>query len=117
MTSDENIKSQCLEYLKFWMNSVVVHTLNNETGETAPVALVGTRKDKVSDPASHQKISTLLYETFCNSVAWPYVLENDSAEGANGIASLFFFPVDNQMGRKDNTVLKLMNMVEETIDM
>ena len=116
MPKDDSIKEQCLEYLKFWMNSVVVHTLNTETNETAPIALVGTRKDKVSSPGDHQKISTILYEAFSNSVAWPFVLENERAEGANGLTNLFFFPVDNTNGRRDPTVVQLMNLVEETID-
>jgi hypothetical protein len=53
----------CLDYLRFWLNSVVIHTLNKK-GETAPVAFVGTRKDTVTDPAVHGRISHLLYETF-----------------------------------------------------
>jgi hypothetical protein len=42
---------------------------------------VGTRKDLIFSPAEHLKISTLLYSTFHNSLAWPFLIQNKDAEG------------------------------------
>lgn len=114
--NDQATKSQCLDTLKFWINAIVVHTYNNELKETAPVFLVGTRKDKVSSPADHHKISTILYENFSSSLAWPNVIENNKNSGANGIASMFFYPVDNVAGRNDPSVQALLSDIERTID-
>lgn len=94
----------------------MVHTLNPTTNETAPIALIGTRKDKISNPADHQRISTILYDHFSSSLAWPSVIENDTAVGANGRASLFFYPVDNIQGRSDPTVAACMKDIERVID-
>ncbi|KAJ1430248.1 hypothetical protein B484DRAFT_395990, partial [Ochromonadaceae sp. CCMP2298] len=104
----------CLDYLRFWLNSVVIHTLNNK-GETAPVAFVGTRKDIVSDPKQHGRISALLYDTFSSSVAWPYVLENEHGVGSNGRTTLCFYAVDNTLGRGDPTTKQLLTDVERVI--
>ena len=107
---------RCISTLKFWINSIVVHTLNPDTNETAPIALIGTRKDKISKPSDHQKISTILYDKFSSSLAWPNVIENDTAVGANGRCSLFFYPVDNVQGRSDPTVVACMKDIERVID-
>ena len=101
--------------MTFWINSVVVHT-KNEKDEVAPIVMVGTRKDKINDPAEHEAISTLLYETFSNSIAWPYVIENPGATGANGKSDLFFFPIDNTLGRNDEELQKMLSAVENVID-
>ena len=114
--SSEETKSNCLATLKFWINSIVVHTYDTNTNETAPIALIGTRKDRVGSPAHHQEISTILYNNFCSSLAWPSVIENDSALGTNGRARMFFFPVDNVRGRADPTVSQLMGCIESVID-
>lgn len=101
--------------MTFWVNSVVVHT-KNEHDEVAPIVMVGTRKDKICDPAQHELISTTLYETFSNSVAWPFVIENPGATGANGKSDLFFYPVDNTLGREDTELQKMLAAVEKVID-
>lgn len=93
-----------------------MHTYSPETGETAPIALIGTRKDKIASPADHQKISTILYDQFCSSLAWSNVIENENAVGENGRARLFFYPVDNVQGRSDPTVAACMKDIESVID-
>ena len=109
--------TRCLATLKFWINSIVVHTLNPITNETAPIALIGTRKDKISNPADHHRISTILYEHFSSSLAWPSVIENEFAVGTNGRSSLLcFYPVDNIQGRSDPTVVSCMKDIERVID-
>jgi hypothetical protein len=114
--SDDETRVSCLATLKFWVNSIVVHTFDATTNETAPVVFVGTRKDKITNPADHQRISTILFESFSTSLAWPSVVENEHAQGANGRARMFFFPVDNVQGRRDPTVVQLMECVERVID-
>ena len=106
----------CLSTLKFWINSIVVHTMNPATNDTAPVALIGTRKDKVPSPADHQRISTILYDNFSTSPAWPNLIENNSGVGVNGRAALCFYPVDNVKGRSDPTVQACMRDIERVID-
>ena len=116
INEDDAIKTRCLDTLKFWMNSIVVHTFDPHTNETAPIVMVGTRKDKITKPAHHHRISTILYEAFSSSLAWPSVIENGNGVGENGRASLFFFPVDNVKGRADPQVIHLLQEVERVID-
>lgn len=94
---------------------MVVHT-KNEKDEVSPIVIVGTRKDKVRDPAEHEAISTLLYETYSSSIAWPYILEYAGASGANGKSDLFFYPIDNTLGRGDPALQKLLSAIENVID-
>lgn len=114
----------CLDYLTFWINSIIIHTQTTRTksGEeeseirVAPWVLVGTRRDKVIDPHQHEAISLLLYNTFGNSIAWPYLIENENALGSNGTTNLVFFPVDNTLGKDDTTLSKLLFLIEKVID-
>jgi GTPase SAR1 family protein len=114
-TADPAIREECVRYLSFWLNSVLIHT-QNEKGEVAPIFLVGTRKDLITSPAEHQQISTFLYNAFCNSLVWSYVIENNGAEGPFGNADLCFFPVNNKLGNQDPTVQKLLQLTEQSID-
>jgi GTPase SAR1 family protein len=114
-TADPAIREECVRYLSFWLNSVLIHT-QNEKGEVAPIFLVGTRKDLITSPAEHQQISTFLYNAFCNSLVWSYVIENNGAEGPFGKADLCFFPVNNKLGNQDPTVQKLLQLTEDSID-
>ena len=102
--------------LRILFCSIVIHTLHADTNDTAPIALIGTRKDRITSPADHQRISTILYDIFSSSLAWSNVIENDTAVGANGRASLFFYPVDNVKGRSDPTVIACMKDIERVID-
>jgi GTPase SAR1 family protein len=113
--ADPAIREECVRYLSFWLNSVLIHT-QNEKGEVAPIFLVGTRKDLITSPAEHQQISTFLYNAFCNSLVWSYVIENNGAEGPFGKADLCFFPVNNKLGNQDPTVQKLLQLTEQSID-
>eukprot|EP01040_Poterioochromonas_malhamensis_P014975 gene14975-biopygen3469 len=109
------VKEDCLSYITFWLNSIIIRT-QNEKGEVAPIFFVGTRKDLVSSPADHLQISTKLYEVFSGSVAWPYVVENVGAEGPNGRTDLCFYPVNNTLSNHDVTMQSLLKKIEETID-
>ena len=48
----KGVQDQCLSYMTFWMNSIIIHTQNDE-GIVAPILIVGTRKDLVNDTAEH----------------------------------------------------------------
>jgi GTPase SAR1 family protein len=108
-SADPAIQEECIRYMSFWLNSVIIHT-QNEKDEIAPVVFVGTKKDLITSPVEHQAISTCLYNLFCNSLAWSYVIEN------NGEPDLHFFPVNNKLGNQDSTVQKLLQLIDNSID-
>ncbi len=112
---------QCLDYLKFWVNSIIVHTSNTVAGSntvrTAPIAFVGTRKDIVSGDFQHKAISSLIYDTFRSSIAWPNVIEyqNMSCNGKDSY-DLCFFPIDNTLSGLDPVANTLQAEIEKVID-
>jgi GTPase SAR1 family protein len=114
-SADPVIREECVRYMSFWLNSVIIHT-QNEKEEIAPVVFVGTRKDLITSPAEHQAISTSLYNLFCNSLAWSFVIENNGGAGQFGKADLCFFPVNNKLGNQDPTVQKLLQLIDKSID-
>jgi GTPase SAR1 family protein len=88
VSKDEEKRESCMKHLKFWMNSIAMHTYDDKSGKTAPVAIVGTRKDKVNHPEDHEQISQSLEQSFRSSEIWPTLL----FEETNGLC---FFPVSN----------------------
>jgi GTPase SAR1 family protein len=90
LSKDEEKRESCMKHLKFWMNSIVMHTYDEVSGKTAPVAIVGTRKDKVSRFEDHERISLMLYKMFCSSSIWSSLLLY-----IEDTRSLNFFPVNN----------------------
>jgi hypothetical protein len=107
----DKVRERCLQSLKFWVNSIIVHSYDNVSKETAPIFLVGTRKDQacVADQRTHADISGIIYNEFGNSLAWPNVQENKREK-------LNFFPVDNILGRGDPTIRALLEAVETVLD-
>lgn len=117
IVKEGNMQDTCLAYMHFWLNSIVVHTLDSTTNTVAPIVIVGTRLDQVSDPSSHQMISDLLQKKFYYNQAWPSVLENNHTTDSQGNKrTLCFFPVNNVEGRRDISVQNLLKEVESTID-
>ena len=110
-----SIRKQCFNYLKFWLNSVIIHT-QSSTGTLAPILLVGTRKDKIPDPAKHSKISRLLHSEFESNLASVYIVPNKHGIGANGKATLMFFPVDNTQSSSDPVIGHIMTTIEKCLD-
>ena len=76
MSDDMNIRKICLEFFRFWLDSITVYTYDDSTKVCASIVIIGTRKDKVSSPAIHEEINTLLCETFKKKIAWESIIEN-----------------------------------------
>ena len=76
VSDDMNIRKKCLEFIRFWLDSITVYTYDDSTKVSASIVIIGTRKDKVSSPAIHEEINTLLCETFQTKVAWRSIIEN-----------------------------------------
>ena len=127
LLQDSTCKQRCLEYLRFWLNSIYMHTvLHNsssataEDGEAARVVIVGTRKDKVSDPRVHQQISNAISTAFNHCPFWESVLENEDGVGPNGKMHMCFFPVDNkcrQGGGADPTIGLMQAKIEAELQL
>ncbi len=76
VSDDMNIRKRCLEFIQFWLDSITVYTYDDSTKVSASIVIIGTRKDKVSSPAIHEQINTLLCETFQTKLAWRSIIEN-----------------------------------------
>lgn len=72
-----------VEYLRFWMKSITLHT------ENSPVVLVGTFRDVVNSKANWKKIDEILRRKV------NIVSEHRSRIIANNAEGLAFYPVDN----------------------
>eukprot|EP01038_Epipyxis_sp_PR26KG_P012321 gene12321-16525_t len=112
---NSNTANRCLSYIKFWLNSIAMHTYSVTNDRIAPIILIGTHKDKVSDVSEHTRISLLLYNTFKLHIAWRSVWENDNGIGINGTTNLCFFPIDNVMGQHDGSVRSLLRTINNII--
>ena len=88
MSDDMNIRKRCLEFLRFWLDSITVYTYDYSKQVCASIVIIGTRKDKVSSPAIHEKINTLLTETFQTKVAWRSIIENTEGNSRVSVSYL-----------------------------
>jgi hypothetical protein len=118
LLSEGTTLQENFECLDFWVNSIIVHTLNNETSRTAPVVFVGTHKDQFPDPADHEKVSKRIFERYSRSrVLWPMVIENSlKVVGSSASAPMYFYPVDNTLSRSDPTIINLLLAMEKVMD-
>eukprot|EP01040_Poterioochromonas_malhamensis_P016936 gene16936-biopygen4266 len=71
-SGDVVCRESCRKKLKFWLNSITMHTCDSSAGidKTAPVAIVGTRGDKVREKKDHEKISSELEDMFGEMKVW-----------------------------------------------
>jgi GTPase SAR1 family protein len=106
---------QCMEQIRFWVNSIVAHTFNKSTGNVAPIAFVGTRKDACSDATYHCKINNMLRDAFCLSIIWKSIIYNEGEMDEINFPYCFF-PVDNVKGRNDTSLQRLMACLEDVMD-
>jgi hypothetical protein len=85
------------------------------TGGGAKVIIAGTRKDKVTEPAAHHKVSNIIQKAFRGKEFWGSVVENAEGEGANGKANLTFFPIDNTLGNKDPVIRQIQQGIKKEL--
>jgi hypothetical protein len=117
----QNKAEESLSFLRFWLNSIFVHAqspLGYEGREMAPIILVGTHKDVVSDPVDHSDIHDLLWSKLEHSPAWKHVVhfkEGGTREGPN--RGLCFFPVacKRQRGVQDAVLQQLRVCIQEQV--
>ena len=102
--ADENTAEKSLAELSNWINSIVMHTSKLSSGRCAPVLLVGTQKDIVSDYETHKVLSEKIESKFKYNIVWSSIIENQD---------LCFFPVNNLIGLEDETIVSLMNNIED----
>jgi hypothetical protein len=110
----EDEKRRASEYIVYWIESVLVHTLDRRTMMTAPVFFVGTHKDKVPDPADHDKASKILYDLLKQRGAGALlrIVPNERGFGAKAVTTHQMFVVDNTIGSSDVGTIDLMAAIE-----
>ena len=106
---DYNKRELSLSEMSFWINSIVMHTRDAKTDKIAPIFLVGTHKDYISDNANFEQISQIIEKRFQYHVGWPLINENKNMITNH---SFCFFPVNNKQGLLDNVVIDLMSAIE-----
>ena len=116
INDNQNEKQKALRFMRNWLSSIAVHTFNITTKMTAPIVIVGTRLDKITNPSDHEKISTILHEHFSDNLAWRSVISNKDGKDSNGKALQWFFPVDNKAGSRSVGMKRLMTVVHEVIN-
>lgn len=128
LLSKDILKQQlCLQNLKFWLNSLFVHTYNPNLGKVTPFAIVGTRRDKFRFRADHLKISNLLRDKFHDFfdkfgeslISFSYEekgLFDWSKSAEDQLKVLPFFPIDNKKGLKSETLLQLLEKIQKSIE-
>jgi hypothetical protein len=115
--SEEHRK--CLEYLRFWLNSIAVHTATSSAGgksiSFAPIFLLGTHKDHVPAVARHEAISKVLNEAFGGMLVWPAVQKYSRGRVSSGRGKLCFYPINNRLGQGDPAVRHAMEDMHKEV--
>ena len=109
-------REHALGAMRFWLNSIVVHTAGADPEDDfcAPFVLVGTHKDIVQSTQDHMQISKLLHDTFGSHPAWPKLQRNRTQTGGTKNL-LWFFPIDNTAGHADPVLGMLLAVIEKAI--
>ena len=92
-------RDRSLNELSFWINSVYMHSLCATALKMAPVFIVGTHGDKISNRTKQKYISNIIEERFESHVGWPSIQGNND---------LCFFPVNNRI-RKEKNILRSLH--------
>jgi GTPase SAR1 family protein len=107
LAESERDWSKHLAFLAFWLNSIAAHASDpKDDRDMAPIILVDSHKDRVSDPKEHERVSKMLRDNFQSIPAW------SSLEGKD---SLCFFPVDNTRGSKDPIITEIKKTVQVVV--
>ncbi len=114
-SAGDDVKKECLGFLRFWLNSILVHAVDPADQSIAPIFLIRTHKDIVCDPREHGLISKLMYDTFHSNPAWRNVVFFKEGETETGRSILCFYPVDNKLGVKDTVICKVQQMIQDCV--
>ena len=90
---NDTTTSQVVTEISFWINTIVSRTFRGNTREMAPMFLVGTHGDIISDPLRIKYISDIIEENFKYNAGWPHIVEYND---------LWFFPVNNNVIHPSN---------------
>ena len=94
----KNSEGETLETLRFWLNSVRVHT-----PRSTPMFLVGTHRDQVED-ADVDRAEQATYDAFFQGFGQQLVPSKDKC---------YLFAVDNPRGSDDSGAVNLKKMIEK----
>ena len=109
-------RRESLGNIRFWLNSIAVHAVDPSDNSLAPIVIIGTHKDKVSDPKDHEAISKTLYDTFSHTSAWNRcVISFKNGTVSSGRGVLWLFPVDNTRGQSDVVIPELRQVIQQTV--
>ena len=103
---NDNKRDSALNELLYWINSIVIYTYDSETNKTAPIFLVGTHKDEISNKSKHQKISDIIENKFRYNARLTSFVKFDD---------LYFYPIDNLEGRRDDVIVTMMRTIESVV--
>ncbi len=115
LSVDAAERESCRKELKFWLNSITMHTSDSTAGanKTASVAIVGTRGDKVRKEEDHEMISSELENLFGDMMVWKSLMWYERRGGKD--KKLSFFPNNNAL-TKDNAVSEeLLRSIEQSL--
>jgi GTPase SAR1 family protein len=87
-------------------NSVMIHTFDKEDKRTAVTVFVGTHADLVKEEADRREINSVLTGLFASTHLCRLEYEQEQ---------LFYFPINNTIGRGDVHLIQLMTALEEQL--
>eukprot|EP01040_Poterioochromonas_malhamensis_P014069 gene14069-biopygen3173 len=107
-------RESCRKELKFWLNSITMHTSdsNADSDKTAPVAIVGTRGDKVVKEEDHEEISSELEDMFGEMKVWESLMWYAIGDGSG---RLCFFPNNNTLTKNNAVSQELLRSIEQSL--
>ena len=100
-------REKCIQRVQFWLRSICMHA------KSAPVFLVGTRKDAIHTQYDHKVINSLLEQRV--KVATNAQIIPNCTEGSNDFEGLWFFPVDNSLGVRDPIIQTLREKILDSV--
>jgi len=97
-------ETESLDYVKNWLLLIQIH------GNGAPIFMIGTFKDIVSNENDHNDIDEKLRDKFNYNEIAPSLVMND-----NNNESFVFWPIDNSKGPNGDDIIKLRNKILESV--
>ena len=98
LSKDDFVREETWDFLDHWLGSVFLYARG------APVFMVGTFGDVVTERKQHEKISQEIFERFNSHACFPQLTFNEAKQ-------LWFWPVDNTKSIKDPQVADLQTKI------